>query len=102
MPTEDVVDAVSKDHGNNIPLALQRVFYELQTGTKAVPTKELTRAFGWDSLETFTQHDVQELLRLLTDNLEEKMKGTKVRIARVYGLILTKLEPEPNLNPNPP
>lgn len=78
MPTEDVETVLSKEHGNNIPLALQRVFFLLQTDSDRVFTKELTSAFGWDSLETFTQHDVQELLRLLVDNLEEKMKGTEV------------------------
>jgi ubiquitin carboxyl-terminal hydrolase 7 len=35
-------------------------------------------SFGWDALDAFTQHDVQELGRVLCDNLEEKMKGTPV------------------------
>jgi ubiquitin carboxyl-terminal hydrolase 7 len=38
--------------------------------------QELTRSFGWDARESFTQHDVQELDRVLCDNLETKMKGT--------------------------
>lgn len=37
-------------------------------------TTELTRSFGWDSLEAFNQHDVQEFNRVLQDRLEEKMK----------------------------
>ena len=41
-------------------------------------TKDLTKSFGWDSSESFQQHDVQELNRILCDRLEEKMKGTKV------------------------
>jgi ubiquitin carboxyl-terminal hydrolase 7 len=39
-----------------------------------VGTKELTKSFGWDSYESFIQHDVQELNRVLCDNLERKMK----------------------------
>lgn len=36
-------------------LALQRVFYRLQTSTKSVGTKELTKSFGWDTYDSFTQ-----------------------------------------------
>ena len=74
MPTQDA----EKAGDASVALALQRVFYNLQYGETSVTTKELTKAFGWDSMETFTQHDVQELLRLLLDNLEEKMKKTEV------------------------
>lgn len=59
---------------SSIPLALQRVFYKLQKGTKSVDTKELTKSFGWDTIDSFLQHDVQELARVLSDNLETKMK----------------------------
>ena len=76
MPTQAVDN--DKPGEPNVALALQRVFYNLQYGDNSVSTKELTKAFGWDSMETFTQHDVQELLRLLLDNLEEKMKKTEV------------------------
>lgn len=41
-------------------------------------TKDLTRAFGWNSLDSFLQQDVQEMMRVLIDKLEEKMKGTSV------------------------
>ena len=44
---------------DSVTLAMQRVFFRLQTSDKAVSTKELTRAFGWDSNETFQQQDVQ-------------------------------------------
>jgi ubiquitin carboxyl-terminal hydrolase 7 len=44
-------------------------------------TTELTKSFGWDSLEAFNQHDVQEFNRVLQDNLESKMK---VRILVLY------------------
>jgi ubiquitin carboxyl-terminal hydrolase 7 len=36
------------------------------------------RSFGWESNESLTQHDAQELNRLLCDRLEEQMKGTLV------------------------
>ncbi|KAK9471279.1 uncharacterized protein V1510DRAFT_420556 [Dipodascopsis tothii] len=63
---------------SSVPLALQRVFYQLQTSPHPVGTLELTRSFGWDTTDAFTQHDVQEFNRVLMDNLEGKMKGTKV------------------------
>ncbi|KAG6968403.1 hypothetical protein JG687_00003771 [Phytophthora cactorum] len=44
---------------------------------KAVSTKELTRSFGWSAIDSFMQHDVQELYRILCDRLEEKMKNTR-------------------------
>lgn len=58
-----------------IPLALQRLFYQLDSSPTPVKTRELTKSFGWNSYEAFTQHDVQEMLRVLTEALEEKMKG---------------------------
>ena len=38
-------------------------------------TKDLTKSFGWDTVESFMQHDIQELNRVLTDKLDEKMKA---------------------------
>lgn len=72
MPTE------GDDGSKSVPLALQRVFYELQFNDKPVGTKKLTRSFGWETLDSFMQHDVQELCRVLLDNMENKMKGTCV------------------------
>jgi hypothetical protein len=37
-------------------------------------TNELTKSFGWTSLDSFLQHDVQEFNRVLQDKLESKMK----------------------------
>eukprot|EP00960_Hanusia_phi_P046527 757889-Hanusia_phi.AAC.4 len=68
----------SNSSADSVALALQRVFYNLQHSKKSVGTKALTKSFGWDALDAFTQHDVQELDRVLCDNLEEKMKGTIV------------------------
>ncbi|KAJ2813073.1 ubiquitin-specific protease ubp15, partial [Coemansia furcata] len=72
IPTE------ADDPKKSVALALQRVFYSLQVSNDAVDTTELTKSFGWDSLESFMQHDVQEFNRVLQDNLETKMKGTVV------------------------
>jgi hypothetical protein len=58
----------------SIPLALQSLFYKLQHSDNSVATKELTKSFGWDSYDSFMQHDVQELNRVLCEKLENKMK----------------------------
>uniref|UniRef100_UPI00358F4AED ubiquitin carboxyl-terminal hydrolase 7 isoform X3 n=1 Tax=Myxine glutinosa TaxID=7769 RepID=UPI00358F4AED len=81
MPTE------GDDSSKSVPLALQRVFYELQHSDKPVGTKKLTKSFGWETLDSFMQHDVQELSRVLLDNMENKMKGTCVEgtISKVFG-----------------
>ena len=60
----------------NIPLVLQKFFYNLHVSPTAVSTKELTSSFGWDSYESFVQQDIQELKALLFDSLEAKLKGT--------------------------
>ncbi|XP_059598306.1 ubiquitin C-terminal hydrolase 12 isoform X9 [Vitis vinifera] len=62
----------------SIPLALQSLFYKLQYSDTSVATKELTKSFGWDTYDSFMQHDVQELNRVLCEKLEDKMKGTVV------------------------
>jgi len=72
MPTE--TDDINKSVG----LALQRVFYDLQFSDDPVGTKKLTKSFGWETLDSFMQHDAQELCRVLLDNMESKMKGTIV------------------------
>ena len=59
-------------------LALQSVFRNLQCSKDPVTTKDLTRAFGWTSQEAFMQQDVQEMMRVLLDKLEDKMRGTEV------------------------
>jgi len=67
-----------EDPENSIPLSLQRIFYKLQYSDASVSTKQLTKSFGWDTYDTFMQHDVQELNRVLVDKLEEKMRATSV------------------------
>lgn len=61
-----------------VALAMQRVFAEMQLALTPVSTLELTRSFGWDSSDAFTQHDVQELNRILMDTLESAMSGSAV------------------------
>ncbi|KAI3866545.1 hypothetical protein MKX03_014816 [Papaver bracteatum] len=74
MPTtENDLESV-----NSIPLDLQTLFYKLQYGTNKVGTKELTKSFGWNTRESFEEHDVQELNRVLCEKLDDKMKGTVV------------------------
>ncbi|EJD52931.1 cysteine proteinase [Auricularia subglabra TFB-10046 SS5] len=70
IPTQDDTPSES------VALALQRVFYHLQTSDQPVGTNELTKSFGWKSLDSFMQHDVQEFNRVLQDKLDTKMKGT--------------------------
>uniref|UniRef100_A0A7S1TJF4 ubiquitinyl hydrolase 1 n=1 Tax=Compsopogon caeruleus TaxID=31354 RepID=A0A7S1TJF4_9RHOD len=81
---------------NETSYALQKVFYELQYSPTVVRTKKLTESFGWDNADSFTQHDVQELNRILCDHLEEKMKklpGQQNSIARLFqGKLLNFIE----------
>lgn len=49
-------------------------------------TTELTKSFGWKSLDSFLQHDVQEFNRVLQDKLEMKMK-----VCRQYSFRITWL-----------
>ncbi|SCU98847.1 LAMI_0F16468g1_1 [Lachancea mirantina] len=72
IPTEN------ESPNDSVSLALQRAFYQLQKSEEPLDTLELTRSFGWDTGDAFTQHDVQELNRILMDRLENKMKGTAV------------------------
>lgn len=83
MPTKE--EAEEKANGDSsgarsIPYALQRLFCHLQTSTKAVGTRELTESFGWGSADSFIQHDVHELTRVLLDNLEEKLTAQQAEM----------------------
>ena len=42
----------------------------------AIETTALTKSFGWDDADSFQQHDVQELCRVLFDALEREFVGT--------------------------
>jgi len=62
------------DPVKSLSLALQRVFVQLQTSPDPVSTTGLTQSFGWDSYESFVQHDAQEFERVLLEGLENGMK----------------------------
>jgi ubiquitin C-terminal hydrolase len=71
MPTEGV-----EHPEKSIPLNLQRLFCEMQLSDEALSTQAVTKSFGWGDAEGIEQHDIQEFLRVLMDNLVTKMKGT--------------------------
>ncbi len=61
-----------------VPFQLQKLFANMDTcSDKAVTTNALTRSFGWTGSDSFVQHDVQELCRVLYDALEEALRGTQ-------------------------
>lgn len=43
-------------------------------------TQDLTKSFGWDRSDTFEQHDVQELCRVLFDALGSELKGSSQEV----------------------
>ncbi|OMJ68960.1 hypothetical protein SteCoe_33440 [Stentor coeruleus] len=61
---------------DRLPLALQMIFYHLQFCDTPANTRELLTSFGWNSDQWNVQHDVQEFNCILSDHLENKMKGT--------------------------
>ena len=71
IPTEGA------DPVKSLSLALQRIFVQLQTSPDPVSTTGLTQSFGWDSYESFVQHDAQEFERVLLEGLENGMKGAE-------------------------
>ena len=60
-----------------IPYQLQKLFAHLELTERAfVGTKGLTKSFGWSAHDSFEQHDIQELNRVLMDALENSFRGT--------------------------
>ena len=55
---------------------IAKLFYRMQTQLDPPRTTELTESFGWTRVNTLEQHDIEELARILLENLETKMKGT--------------------------
>ncbi|KAL0401465.1 UNVERIFIED_CONTAM: Ubiquitin carboxyl-terminal hydrolase 12 [Sesamum latifolium] len=91
MPTTE-----NDNPSGSIPLALQSLFYKLQYSDTSVATKELTKSFGWDTYDSFMQHDVQELNRVLCEKLEDKMKICSLtsKAVKISMLLLTNVEVE--------
>lgn len=67
-----------KSHGPAefcIPYQLSLLFARLAlTKRSAVGTQDLTKSFRWNAAESFRQHDIQELMRVLFDALERTLK----------------------------
>lgn len=92
MDKEDV-DSISK--------AIARVFYNLQKAcdpheeghsyTGTVSTRCLIDSFGWSGNQVFEQHDIQEVARVLLDDLQQKMRNTSVSKS-ISQLFLGKVE----------
>lgn len=62
---------------DSICFQLQCLFAKMQLSQQSsVDTKGLTQSFGWAGAEAFEQHDVQELCRVLFDELESRLKGS--------------------------
>ena len=59
-----------------VAFQLAKLFYKMQSQPEPPRTTELTESFGWTRVMTLEQHDIQELARILLENLETKMKGT--------------------------
>eukprot|EP01059_Diplonema_ambulator_P003543 TRINITY_DN13247_c1_g1_i2.p1 TRINITY_DN13247_c1_g1~~TRINITY_DN13247_c1_g1_i2.p1 ORF type:complete len:456 (+),score=152.06 TRINITY_DN13247_c1_g1_i2:60-1370(+) len=55
--------------------AMQVLFIKMESADVPVATENLTESFGWDSYESYKQHDVQELLQVLvSDKIESCFK----------------------------
>ncbi|KAL9650446.1 hypothetical protein ABK040_004670 [Willaertia magna] len=70
---------------DSISEALAILFYELQnlqldeTSHNVVSTNKLTKSFGWSGREVFEQHDIQEVARILLEDLQKKMGNTRAQ-----------------------
>ncbi|KAJ9473207.1 Ubiquitin carboxyl-terminal hydrolase 21 [Diplonema papillatum] len=74
---EDAGTKAAGDERKDVALQLARVFVELQRASgQAIRTTALTESFGWNKAAVFEQHDVQELARVLIDNMETKMANS--------------------------
>ena len=66
-------DAEPADEG---PInGLKCLFYDMLTSKGHIQTANLTRSFGWESRDVFTQQDVQEFSCILLDVIEKKVEA---------------------------
>lgn len=71
-------DWLEETEKSSIPRQLQKLFLRLQLGdARSESTEDLTKSFGWTAKDSFTQHDAQELCRVLFEALEGVWKGTE-------------------------
>eukprot|EP00792_Barthelona_sp_PAP020_P009524 TRINITY_DN3301_c0_g1_i2.p1 TRINITY_DN3301_c0_g1~~TRINITY_DN3301_c0_g1_i2.p1 ORF type:complete len:1417 (-),score=407.99 TRINITY_DN3301_c0_g1_i2:322-4542(-) len=88
--TENSDDSETKKktkRSKDIVYWLQHLFATMQYSDCGVTeTAKLTKSFGWSGSQVFEQCDVQELNRVLCDNLEEKQKANEMNriVADVY------------------
>lgn len=64
----------------------------LQTSHVPGACRELMRSFGWDSVDAFTQHDFQELNRILIDKVEERLKSNPALNGEIKKMFEGQLE----------
>jgi len=86
-----------------VPLQLQRLFARMQcSSARVLSTTELTASFGWSAADSFRQHDIQELCRVLFDALAKfgvplgrlfEGKTARVRVCRTCGHRWGRSEP---------
>lgn len=94
---KETTDSENKpDRKTDIIFQMQLLFARMQySNLSSVSTSGLTTSFGWDNSDIFVQHDVQELNRVLCDNIEEKMKGKEgeYSISKLYkGIMLNMIK----------
>lgn len=62
----------------SVSLALQKIFYQMQTSDKSVETTEFFKSMGYYSYGSFIQHDAQKFNKELLNILEKKLKNTSL------------------------
>jgi len=45
---------------------------------ESIETEELTKTFGWNSRDTWNQHDIEELMNLLMEHLTIEFKESSL------------------------
>jgi len=78
--------------GRVVPFELSRLFAYMQyCDVGYVSTRALTRSFGWEGGQAVQQQDVQELNRLLFEEIEASLLGTKQQdlITDLYKGVMT-------------
>jgi uncharacterized UBP type Zn finger protein len=74
------------DCGLYMPCELQRLLaYMQEADVDGLQTDALTHSFGWNGSDTGVHHDLQELMRILFENLEEALpENDKKRVKDIY------------------
>ena len=73
----------SENEAGSITSELIMLFASLQTSElRSVETRRLTKSFGWDDSQAFEQHDVQELCRILLDEVQKDFVAMSANLAQ--------------------